>query len=193
MKLKTNIINWLLATVILFASSCQAALITLTPSSQDVDIFQSVSVDVFISDLSDTQALSAFDFELLYDPSIVSFNSVTFGSELGFSYQDTLSLGSGLQAILESSFEAPEDLLDLQLNQFLLFTVNFVSTGFGETLISLQNVLLGDENGLEITNVSFTSADINVIPSSVVSEPSHFAICLFGLSILAYRRRKMKI
>ena len=192
MNLKSKIVNCVFVLSTLFATSANAVLITLSPSSQEVGIFQSVSVDVFVSDLSDTQALGAFDLELLFDPNIVTFNSITFGSGLGFSFQDTFSVNSGTQAVLESSLEFPSDLLAFQLSDFLLFTVNFVSTGFGETLVSLQNVILGDENGQEITDVSFNSANIRVSSPNLVNEPSHIALCLIALSFLAYRRKKMK-
>jgi len=192
MNLKSKIVNCVFVLSTLFATSANAVLITLSPSSQEVGIFQSVSVDVFVSDLSDTQALGAFDLELLFDPNIVTLNSITFGSGLGFSFQETFSVNSGTQAVLESSLEFPSDLLAFQLSDFLLFTVNFVSTGFGETLVNLQNVILGDENGQEITDVSFNSANIRVSSPNLVNEPSHIALCLIALSFLAYRRKKMK-
>ncbi|MGY0565449.1 MAG: PEP-CTERM sorting domain-containing protein, partial [Paraglaciecola chathamensis] len=64
----------------LVAQSANAALITMTPSSQTIELGDTASIDVSISDFATDQYLGAFDFELAFNDSILSVSNIIFGT-----------------------------------------------------------------------------------------------------------------
>lgn len=176
----------------LVAQSANAALITMTPSSQTIELGDTASIDVSISDFATDQYLGAFDFELAFNDSILSVSNIIFGTELGFSFQDEFSSGANLHAVLESSLEEAQYLIDNQASEFLLFTIEFTGTNYGSSSVAFDSVLLGDQDGNEITDVDFNSARITVNNPNAVPEPSALGILFAGLAVMAFRTRKAR-
>ena len=77
----------LLLTGILIYSPAQAITVTVDPVAQDVILGNQAIVDVIIYGYAPGArvniAIGAFDFDITYDPSILGFDSLVFGSSLG--------------------------------------------------------------------------------------------------------------
>jgi len=179
-----------LLAVSLISQPAHAALITLSPSSQTVELGDTASVNVSISDLAADDYLGVFDFELVFNNSLLVFNSLTFGSELGFSTQ-FFDVNAGFLEVFESSLETPEFLEDNQARDFLLFTISFNTLGYGTSDIDISTIFsLGDQFGNEITDINWASASISVLNPNAVPEPVPLALIMFGLAWLARRKTR---
>tara|TARA_R110002012_G_scaffold298128_1_gene496405 strand:- start:1214 stop:1801 length:588 start_codon:yes stop_codon:yes gene_type:complete len=178
-----------LAAVGLMAQSANAALITMTPSSQTIELGDAASIDVFISDFATDQYLGVYDFEVAFNDSILSVSNIVFGTELGFSLQDDFSFGADLHVVLEASLEDAQYLIDNQASEFLLFTIEFTGTNYGTSSVAFDSVLLGDQDGNEITNVDLNSARITVNNPNAVPEPGALSFLLAGFAFIATRKR----
>lgn len=186
---KIKYVCYALIAVGVMAQSANAALITMAPSSQTIELGETASIDVSISEFATDQYLGAFDLGVAFNSSILSVTNVVFGTELGFSFQDEFVDGSGLHAVLESSLEDPQFLVDNQVSEFLLFTIEFTAAGFGTSSVAFDSVLLGDQDGNEITDVDFNSARITVNNPNAVPEPGALSILLAGFAFVAIRKR----
>ncbi|MEM5496484.1 PEP-CTERM sorting domain-containing protein [Paraglaciecola mesophila] len=173
----------------LMAQSANAALITMTPSSQTIELGDTASIDVSISDFATDQYLGVYDFEVAFNDSILSVSNIIFGTELGFSFQNDSSFGADLHVVLEASLEDAQYLIDNQASEFLLFTIEFTGTNYGSSSVALDYVLLGDQDGNEITDVDFNSARITVNNPNAVPEPSALGILFAGFAFIAMRKR----
>tara|TARA_R110002012_G_scaffold302230_1_gene503045 strand:+ start:1826 stop:2413 length:588 start_codon:yes stop_codon:yes gene_type:complete len=173
----------------LMAQSANAALITMTPSSQTIELGDTASIDVSISDFATDQYLGVYDFEVAFNDSILSVSNIIFGTELGFSFQNDFSFGADLHVVLEASLEDAQYLIDNQASEFLLFTIEFTGTNYGSSSVALDYVLLGDQDGNEITDVDFSSARITVNNPNAVPEPSALGILFAGFAFIAMRKR----
>ena len=185
-------------TLCLASVSANAVEIFFDPASQMVDLGDSVSVDVVITDLGDltAPALTTFDVDVLFDDSLLSVTGVTFGTGL-----DTGSFGSiqsdfgfpGGHNVFEISLEDSADLIASQPSEFVLFTLTFDTLGVGTSPLTLNIQDLGDEQS------NFVSADTRTgeiqikQPSSAIPVPATFALMGFGLAALGYKRHRGKI
>ena len=183
-----------------FISSTQCVrgdvILSVSPTTQLVSIGSAVSIDVNVSGLGNGAApsIGTFDVLLTFNPSLLSYTSVGWGSGL-----DVLSLGSlqsetpglGNVNLFELSFDSATDLNALQPDAFRMFTVNFMAIGTGTSDILLGVNALGDADGISIThqigNGSVTVQDAG----SAVPEPGTMgivAIALFALCCGSRRR-----
>jgi len=182
------------------SSSVYAVSLSIEPSTQTVYLRDSFDVNVDISGLGDGSSLSlgAFDLDLMiFNDSHVSLNTVTFGNQLDFSAGlgsialDTPPVdvipGVSVVNIFEVSLEPTTVLNSMQNASFTLATFNFTANSLGTSLFRLDNVVLSDEDGMQITPKDIIRGDVNVIP-----EPSTYA--LFGLGlvglVIGYKRKK---
>jgi hypothetical protein len=187
-----------------------AVTIGFVPTSANLTVGESFNVDLVISgselvgyvDLIDSDNttgndLGTFDFDVIYDPAMLLFNSYTLGSQLGDvpddaddeSYGD---LGGGIINLAEVSW-----LLDLstQAETFILATLSFKAQAVGTTLLSLSNVLLGDFSGDPLTLENEPSLSLTIEPrqGTPVPEPATIFFLgsgLAGLGIVGHLRRK---
>ena len=83
-------------------------------------------------------------------------------------------------------------LIDNQASEFLLFTIEFTGTNYGSSSVAFDSVLLGDQDGNEITDVDFNSARITVNNPNAVPEPSALGILFAGFAFMAFRTRKAR-
>jgi hypothetical protein len=173
------------ACVLSFGAPSGAALIDFVPSDQTVALGAAVGVDLVISGLGDFMApsLGAFDFDLAYDPAILSAQSVTFtpllgDGGLGQTIQG-VDLGiPGLVDLFIVSLLSQPELDSLQPESFVLATFVFDAIGPGTSALTLTQVLLGDALGSDLPAVAGTGR-ITVLTTQV-PEPS-----LTGLLIVA--------
>ncbi|WP_339074816.1 hypothetical protein [Teredinibacter turnerae] len=174
-------------------TSANAITIDILPTEQTVLLGDQVGVDIWVSDLGDNFALGDFDFDLTFDSSIISFDSVSFGSGLGDSWQDYSST-DGLLNLNELSWETAGSLLTNQPMNFSLATILFNTEAIGSTQVSFSTVwALGDQWG---NPFDFTTSDgtINVIGGvNPVPLPGSLPLMLSGLIAAGFVRYKKQL
>ncbi|ACR11372.1 conserved hypothetical protein [Teredinibacter turnerae T7901] len=174
-------------------TSANAITIDILPTEQTVLLGDQVGVDIWVSDLGDNFALGDFDFDLAFDSSIISFDSVSFGSGLGESWQD-YSATDGLLNLNELSWETAGSLLTNQAMNFSLATILFNTEAIGSTQVSFSTVwALGDQWG---NPFDFTTSDgtINVIGGvNPVPLPGSLPLMLSGLIAAGFVRYKKQL
>jgi len=141
-------------------------------------------------------SLGAFSLDVMYDPTILAFSTVTFGSYLGdisLTEADVYfdSLGPGVLYLDETSFLPESDLDALQPAGFTLASLTFSAFGLGTTQVSLGDVTLSDATGL-ITLVpeNLSSANVEVTAAAAVPEPATILLLVAGISGLGFVRRR---
>ena len=173
--------------------------LSLQPTPQTINVGDPATMDLVVSGLGNLSApsLGAFDFDLSYDPTILSAVSLTFGS-----YLDLGNFGSsrfsdlttaGVIHLDEISFESPGDLNNAQPGTFTLATLSFTGLAPGTSIIDFTLSSLSDEQGQSISGFSTASGSIEVIGVSRVPDAGSSAFLLFfGLAGLSTFYRNLK-
>lgn len=198
--IKTLFRSGLLA-VLVTCSFVQAQTISITPSTQTVNVGDTVNVDLQISGLGlgTAPSLGIFDIDFGFDPSLLAFSSALYGNGL-----DVLGLGSwqattpdiGTINLFELSFDTVDDLNSLQADSFILASLSFNALASGSGPLTLTLNSLGDANGDNLS-VALSGASVTVenpvVPS--IPEPETLPLILVGLGALGFvmRRRGKRI
>jgi hypothetical protein len=196
----------LLCTAITFQSA-QAVSINLLPTNQTVSVGNSLGIDIQISELGDLQSpsLSGFALNLSFDPTILSFNNLSFGDPVkgdlvGLSdatrFTD-IQTNLGVISFAEISLDDPTALNQAQPDSFIIARANFTALNAGSSLLTLSVDTdgLSDENTnpLFLTTVPRT-ADVTVTELVRVPEPN-FSLLGLGLTMglgIALTKKKLK-
>lgn len=188
-------------TIILGLSLCSAFVnatpIEFVPSDQTVGLGSQVSVDIVVTP-DDGALISAFDFIVSYDSSILSFSSVVFGGLLGgdifASLQfDELIPGDGMLNLSELSFLFDSELDELQnTSSFVLATIFFGTLDAGTSLLGLS---FGDSGFLVGAQFSPLAAELGTGSITVVSvpEPPTWLLFIAGLLAVSFHRSKFHL
>ena len=173
---------------IVVSTSAFSATLSLEPTTQTINFSETTSVDLLISGLGDftSPSLGAFDVDINFDNTVISFSTATFGTFLGTSIQGVDTSTPGMVKLDEVSLESVPTLDGLQSDSFLLATLTFDGTGAGTSQLGFGAVVLSDAFGNII-------ADPTLVPSSVTVVPLSAAVWLFGsgmLGLLGMARRK---
>jgi hypothetical protein len=176
-----------------FSNQVGAIALSFNPSNSDIHVGDTVDIDIVVSSLENDD-LAAFDFNINYDDSILTFDSYTLGIELGVvDLSDPLAdaedwslgdLGGGAINLSEVSWLWD---FSLQPDTFTLATVSFTGIGLGISSLSFSNVILGDELGTPLS-ASLENGSVSAIP-----EPTTVLLLCSGLISLAGLRRKTKM
>lgn len=182
-----------------------ATVIGFSPSNQNTSIGGSVSVDLVVSDLGD-DILTGFDLSVLFDDSLLSFESFEFGTDCGgFSCLDVLGLGSiqdavdwgfGEVEVFELSFDFDEDLELFQPDSFVLGTFVFGGLEIGVSALDIfvwdvaGAYVFDDDLGYEVASSLAVDAQSGSIE---VPEPGTMLLFLSGLLGLRIVRSKKAI
>ena len=166
---------------ILTVSCCgaSAGTISVLPSSPTVSVGGSPFVNVNVAGLTD---LYAFQFDVIFNPAILSVVSITEGSLFSsvgvFFSPGTIDNTAGTITFIGDSLSGPGPgvSLDGALAQIL-----FNAIGPGSSSIDLSNVILLDSNFNDIT-ASAVSGSMNVTSTP---EPSSAMLLSAGLALLA--------
>ncbi len=178
--------------VILFlcASVCSGVTLEVVPSSQRVDVGETLTVDVNIWGLGEFAApsLGAFDVTLSFDPAVLGFADITFGPYLGDEAAGEAITGFSVSDDLmafEVSLLLPEELIGLQPAGFTLFTVTFEGLTTGGSPLVIAADVLADELGDPIIASTIDSyvavGRVNVLEIPTVSE---WGLLLLSLALL---------
>lgn len=184
-----------IAALTLGVAAADAAVITVTPGQANLQPGDSVSVSIDISGLTagGAPSLGTFDLDLVYDPSILSFQSAAFGDQL-----DILGLGSlqsadggvaGTVNLFELSFDLASDLDALQADAFTLATLTFSATATGLSSLMVSLLALGDSDGNPLS-ASVRNASVAVSNASPVPLPGAAWLMLAGLFWLGMVSRR---
>jgi len=144
----------------------------------------SVTVTVMGIEALTEPSLGAFDLDLGYDPAVLAFSDVEFGTFLGGpiqSIQDEVAAG-GVVDFAEVSLLFPNVLLqNLQPDSFLLATVHFASLASEATLttLTLSQALLSDGNGQRIA----VSLPVSIELEAAIPEASGAHVFALGVLV----------
>jgi len=183
----------LFAVLLVVAFHAHAALISVAPVSDDIDVGETSVFSVNIADVVSGAAPSvgAFDLDVSYDANVLSLIASSFGSGL-----DVLGLGSlrasnlsvpGLANFFEVSFDSVAQLNALQPGAFTLLTLTFGAVGSGSSTIGLLLNSLADTTGAALP-ATVTGAAVNVNVNGIPL-PSTLFLLLAAIAGLAFTRR----
>jgi hypothetical protein len=157
-----------------FSSSAAALVLSFNPANQTVPLSGLASVDIRVSDVLPA-GLGAYDFDVTFDPTILGYNNVVDGLGLGFAIGLGATPGVGTVTVSDFSLEAPADLLALQTNEFVLFSIVFDTLALGTSPLGFSGVTLGDAQGNQITPAGLAGGSITV---AAVPEPGALGLLL---------------
>ncbi len=168
--------------------------VDVIPSQPSLNVGEMLTADVVISDLGlfSPPSLSVFDIDLNFDNSLFAPGAVTFGDQLdlfgfGINPRGASTVASTVN-VFEISLDSPSDLDTLQLDRFLLFSVQFEALSAGVGVFDLAIIELGDSMADPLF-ASTTSATVqNVVPIPA-------AVWLFGSALagLGWMRRRKTV
>lgn len=192
MKIRSSILAVLFAFV-LYASKGVAVTLSLEPPAQDIAVGSTTTVDLTISELGDGVApsLGAFFVEILFDDSILSLDSVVYGTSLGnpdplaFETDILTTTGMGSVSLDEISFLFGFELDALQSDAFILATLTFTGDVAGASALTFGTVDLADAAfpSNTITPEVLLTASITVLsddPPGIAPTPGGMLLLLSG-------------
>ena len=191
-----------LCTTLLITLSSHASLVSIDFDNVDYQVGDTLAANIIISDIEQDalgfqKLLASFDFDLLFDDSVLGYQSTTFGTFLDVdpffaSNQFELYNGADSLYLSELSFAFSDDLFAAQDGQqsFLLASVNFDVLATGTNTFEFSNIILGDDFGGAFTSVSSLSTDVTISGSTSVPEMPSLAIFALGLIALVVKQRK---
>lgn len=183
-----------------FALNSQALTIDLSPSAQEFQLGDNLTLDVKVSDLADATApsLGVYDLNLMFDATRVSISNIIWGDAVkgnqldlnGFSsLQMSDASNSGILNLFELSFDDVWSLNNLQAGSFSLFSVIFSTIAAGPAEFTLGVNALGDANGDSLLADSIGTSKV-MINAVAVPEPAASFLFLIGLIALGFARIK---
>lgn len=142
--------------LIFTAPSHANAVLSISPDTQSVNSGSTATFDINISGLVSNFALAAYDVNIGFDPTLLSFNQVTFGDPvLGDQLDPTNSSltsplatpGTSNLDLNEFSFLDANTLNTLQASSFTLAVVTFNTLAAGTSDLTFLTSSLSDVNG----------------------------------------------
>lgn len=184
-----------LAGLVFLSGAASAYTLSFSPSAQDIGLGGFATVAVRITDVAPEPpgspgGLGDYDFEVVYDPAIITFDQATDAGALGLAVGlDAVLLAPGRLNLSAFSLEAPDDLLVLQSDSMLLLTLAFKGMAPGTSALFFENITLGDVLGTPRTSTS-SNGSITVLPAAV-PEPGTLAL-LAGAGLMALGGRRLR-
>lgn len=187
---------WGMAVVASMATApvSQAIELTLEPGNTSITVGSSVDLKLVIRGLGTGAApsLGAFDLNLNFDPTVLSYDAVTFGdaslgNQLAFTTPsvdgDFVDASLGVLNLFSVSLDPEADLNDQQADSFVLANIRFLSLATGLSSVSLSDILLSDAAGGSLDASSVAGSQVEVVRGTVtVPEGGMFYPGLFLLA-----------
>lgn len=169
--------------VFMSVAPTSATTINFAPLTQDVNLGTPFTVAITISGLNDfiAPSLGVFDVDVNFDPSILSFGSVSYGDPIlgdqldlsGLGSVTATTLGTGFVNLFELSLDSIGDLNGSQAGDFTLATLSFDTLAVGASPLSFTVKALGDAEGNSLSADAGTGVANVVQP---VPEPALFLL-----------------
>ncbi|HYP05825.1 MAG TPA: cohesin domain-containing protein [Bryobacteraceae bacterium] len=174
-------------------SSLSGATITVLPSASGVMLGSTVAVAVDVNglDAGASPALGVYDITLNYDPAVLTYASISWGTGLdvlGLGSLRNLSFDQNTVRLFELSLDLAEDLNSLQPDAFRLATISFQATGPGTSSLNLMSTTLGDAFG-DPLQLSVVNGSVGVQATDQVPEPQYSLLGGLSLVILVATQR----
>lgn len=166
-----------------------AAIISVTPATLTALPGQNFALDVSITGAAD---LYAFQFDLAFDPAILSASSIIEGALLPSGGTTSFTAGAIDNGTGTVTFTANSLIGDISgvSADGILATINFQALDFGTSAVTLSNWMLLDST---FTDIAATGMDGSVTVSSdvAVPEPSEWLLFATGsIGLWAGSRKK---
>jgi hypothetical protein len=171
--------------------NASAIMIDIVPADQTVQAGGVFDVDVVVSGLSAAnEIVSAYDFDISYDDSILAATAVSFGQYLNLSnlldsFQDTILTNPGIVDFAEVSLLFDTDLIAQQPDSFLLASLSFQAIGVGISQLQFVSDPVGGTDmkgiGASPLTVDVGGSQIMVNPAVSVPEPNTMILMLIAL------------
>ncbi|WP_085300566.1 PEP-CTERM sorting domain-containing protein [Cognaticolwellia mytili] len=179
--------------------SANASLITIDIEDKAYGINDSLTANIYISELEDSlgiQALvSGFTFDFSFQESLLNFERVMFGSNIDVdptlpSFRTDAYISGQPFTVAETSFAffSDLDLAQSGLNRFLLASVDFTVLGNGLANFALNNANAFDNFALPHSVVDTRGASVQLGNQVSVPEPSSMAIFALAMMLLVSRK-----
>lgn len=168
----------------------QGVSLTLDPPTQTASVGDSINVLLQVSGLADgtSPSLGAFDLFVNFNPAVLTYDSVLFGSMLGpiagSSDGFVIDQFAGSLNLFAVSLDSVADLDSLQPGQFLLADIRFSASGAGSSPLDLSSIILADAFGTQLIPDSVQGASITVVP--VIPAVPEGGLTAPGLFLLAF-------
>lgn len=202
--MKNPIANLVCLVLLLGAAPAQAILLAFAPSTQPVTSGSPTTVSLGIAGLDGATALGGFDLDISFNPSILSLRGVHFGDpgllgdqlDLGRSGavicspgHDTFptcpaDLTGGMVNLLELSLDAAGALNAFQADSFILATFLFDTLSPGQSVLSVNRLVLADAFGGGLIADILQSGHITVAAPNAIPAPSSLALLAAGMVML---------
>lgn len=170
-------------------SRATALTMGFAPPAAEINVGESIDIDVVLTGLDDTK-IGAFDFNVGFDPAIISFDSYLLGEGLGdIGNGDALDLSLGNLGGRMINLAELSILLTLpeQSEPLTLATLTFTGKASGISSLTFLDVALGDEMGDPLP-LSLQSGRLSV--DAPVPEPTTLLLLASGIvGILGIRKR----
>ncbi len=171
--------------VVAMVAHGQAAIVEIAPATQTATVGGTASIDIIVDGLAagGPDSLGAFELNLSYDPAVLTFDAVLFGSllgdeSLGESIRITDDTTPGLLRLAEVSLLTPIELDVLQPASFTLATVAFIGASLGHSVLNLSGVVLSDSLGTSIPVSGTVPANGASVHVTAIPEPTGCAVWL---------------
>ena len=182
------------------AITANASLITIDVEDKNYGINDTLTANIYISELEDDFGfqtfVTEFTFDFIFAEGLLDFEQVTFGDKLDIDAffpsdrVDSYTMGQPF-TISETTYAFDIDTVQFGLSSFLLASIDFTVVGSGLAEFSLANVDVLDL-GFSHDDTSSRGTSAQLGNQVAVPEPSTVAILVLALLMLISMKRKAK-